>query len=103
MKMQHLCLTKSRAGEVEIDDIGIKRSKLLERSMSHILLPPSKVEASSGVERNVLVCIEATQGSGGGLEVSILPTTVVGRKYSKCYRLHEKSGCRVVGQGLRAG
>lgn len=67
------------------------------------ILPPSKVEASSGVERNILVCTEATQGSGGGLEVSILLATVVERKYSKCCRLHEKSGCRVVGQGLRAG
>lgn len=67
MEMQHLCLMKSRASEVEMDDIGIKTGKILERSLS-LTSKPSKVEAASGVERNVLECTEAMEesGSSGG-------------------------------------
>lgn len=69
--MQYLCLTKSRAGEVEMDDIGMKGGKILERSLSYIL-KPSKVEASDRGKRNILVCTEAPGEGENGLEVSIL-------------------------------
>lgn len=31
---QHLCLTESRAGNVKMDGVGIKRGKILEKSWS---------------------------------------------------------------------
>ena len=34
LERQHLCLTESRAGKVKMDDIGIKRGKVLEKSRS---------------------------------------------------------------------
>lgn len=68
LEMQYLCLTKSRADRVETDDTGIMRSKMCERSLSYIS-KSSKVEASNGVERNLLACTEATGERGGVLEV----------------------------------
>lgn len=90
---------KSRADGVETDDIGIMRGKTFERSLSYIL-KSSKVEASSGVKRNLLACTEAIGERGGVLEVNIL-AKVMEKSDSKCHGLHEKSGWKALDQGLR--
>lgn len=81
-------LDKIQGHEVEMDDTGIKRGKILESFLSCIK-KPSKVEVSNGLERNILVAIGE---SGGGLEVNILLATVVERNDSKCLDSLRKVG-----------
>lgn len=100
--MQYLCVTKSRADGVKTDDIGIMRGKMFERSSSYTL-KSSKAEASNGVERNLLACAEAIGEKGSVLEMNILLATVMEKSDSKCPGLHEKSGWKALGQGLREG
>lgn len=102
LEVQYLSMMKFRADAVETVDIGIKRGKMFERSLPYIL-KPSKVEASSSRERNLLTCTEAIGESGGGLEVRILLSMVMVRDDRRCRGLHEKSGWKALDRGLGAG